>query len=389
MILPYFLLLGIAPAYSLGAVLYATHYTGTLSVLSLTTQGSTSRLSVVSSKKTCGSQPSWLTLDSANRVLYCLDEADDGATLNAYAASPSGALTQSAQIRIAGGAVHSTLYGGPDGRSFQAVAHYGSSQLSTFALPINSKSKSLQSFKYTLTAPGPNENQDVPHPHQAVLDPTGSFIVVPDLGADILRIYSVNKKTGFLTSCNNVTVLAGSGPRHAGFWNPTARTDRTKLFIGNELSKSASAFSVSYPQKEGGCLALELVQTSNPYPPSPPAKAGQDVEAVMVKGNTLTISNPADNRFGSNNDSVAVFSISSSGTMTLQDMSPTYGSYPRTLQINKAGDLVAIGNQNSGTVVIVARNPTSGKLGKEVARVKVGPQATNGDGGLSSVIWDE
>lgn len=123
MILPYFLLLGISPAYSLGAVLYATHYTGTLSVLSLTIQGSTSRLSVVSSKKTCGSQPSWLTLDSANRVLYCLDEADDGATLNAYAASSSGALTQSAKIRIAGGAVHSTLYGGPDGRSFQVVAH--------------------------------------------------------------------------------------------------------------------------------------------------------------------------------------------------------------------------------------------------------------------------
>jgi 6-phosphogluconolactonase (cycloisomerase 2 family) len=134
-----------------------------------------------------------------------------------------------------------------------------------------------------MAAPGPKENQDAPHPHQAVLDPTGAFIVVPDLGADILRIYSVNKKTGFLTSCNNVTVAAGSGPRHAGFWNPTAGTDRTKLFLGNELSKSASAFSVSYPQEEGGCLTLELTQTGKPYPPSPPAKASQDVEAVMVK----------------------------------------------------------------------------------------------------------
>lgn len=75
--------------------------------------------------------------------------------------------------------------------------------------------------------------------------------------------------------------------------------------------------------------------------------------------------------------------------MALQDMSPTHGSYPRTFQINKAGNLVAIGNQNSGTVVIVARNPISGKLGKKVASIKVGPQVTNGDGGLSSVIWDE
>lgn len=75
--------------------------------------------------------------------------------------------------------------------------------------------------------------------------------------------------------------------------------------------------------------------------------------------------------------------------MTLQDMSPTYGSYPRTLQINKAGDLIAIGNQNSGTVVIVARDPISGELGKEVASVRVGPEVKNGHGGLSSVIWDE
>lgn len=134
-----------------------------------------------------------------------------------------------------------------------------------------------------MAAPGPNENQEAPHPHQAVLDPTGAFIVVPDLGADILRVYSVNKKTGILTSCNNVAVASGSGPRHAGFWNPTGRTDGTKLFLGNELSKSASAFSVTYPQKEGGCLKLELAQTSKPYPPSPPAKASQDVEALMIK----------------------------------------------------------------------------------------------------------
>jgi 6-phosphogluconolactonase (cycloisomerase 2 family) len=70
-------------------------------------------------------------------------------------------------------------------------------------------------------------------------------------------------------------------------------------------------------------------------------------------------------------------------------MSPTYGSYPRTMTINKAGDLVAVGNQNSGTVVIVARDPATGAMMGEVASVSVGPEGTNGNGGLSSVIWAE
>lgn len=37
--------------------------------------------------------------------------------------------------------------------------------------------------------------QNQARPHQAVLDPTGEFLVFPDLGADLLRVLKVDKAT--------------------------------------------------------------------------------------------------------------------------------------------------------------------------------------------------
>lgn len=113
------LLLGLAPANVFGAILYATHYTGTLSVLSL----DDSSLTVVSSEKSCGPGPSWVTFDAANKVLYCVDETNQGGSLNAFDADAEGGLTATASAKLLGNPVHSALYGGDDGISFQAFAH--------------------------------------------------------------------------------------------------------------------------------------------------------------------------------------------------------------------------------------------------------------------------
>ncbi len=76
--------------------------------------------------------------------------------------------------------------------------------------------------------------------------------------------------------------------------------------------------------------------------------------------------------------------------MTFQELSSSFGSFPRTFAINRAGDLVAIGDQNSSMVVIVKRDPNTGRMGDMVAKVQLGSQVAAGSfGGLSSVIWDE
>ena len=76
--------------------------------------------------------------------------------------------------------------------------------------------------------------------------------------------------------------------------------------------------------------------------------------------------------------------------MTFHKLSSSYGFYPRTFSIRKSGDQVAIGNQLSGTVVIVARDPKTGELGEKLASVNVRSNSTiSVGGGVSSVVWDQ
>lgn len=41
-------------------------------------------------------------------------------------------------------------------------------------------------------------------PHEAVLDPTGDFLLFPDLGSDLLRVFKVDKKTLSLTEAVSI-----------------------------------------------------------------------------------------------------------------------------------------------------------------------------------------
>ncbi|GJC95835.1 ykgB protein [Colletotrichum higginsianum] len=57
--------------------LYAADSGGNVTTLSLTGSGDTYSLSVTSKTAECDVNPSWLTLDAANRVLYCLDRGSN------------------------------------------------------------------------------------------------------------------------------------------------------------------------------------------------------------------------------------------------------------------------------------------------------------------------
>ena len=68
--------------------------------------------------------------------------------------------------------------------------------ITTFELPLSSCSEPLDHFNYS-APPGPNAaRQSSPHPHQVILDPTGRFLVSPDLGSDVVHISAINATTG-------------------------------------------------------------------------------------------------------------------------------------------------------------------------------------------------
>lgn len=264
-----------------------------------------------------------------------------------------------------------------------------------------------------MAGPGPvAARQDKPHPHAVVPDPTGQFLLAPDLGADLLRLFSVDPATGALTSCANVKTGPGDGPRHAAWWAPSGgggengnvtsgngrRRQRQQqppppaqpqmLFVVNELGNSVSGWKVSYP---GGCLGLAHTQTLATYAAGQRAPAGAKAAEVHVAGDFVYVVNRNDQSFGATQDSVATFRVDAgTGQLAFVEATSAYTYYPRTFQINKAGDLVAWGGQTSSTVAIVPRNPTTGRLGPVITSLLVGTPGTPGnEDGLSAVIWVE
>lgn len=373
--------------------LYAAHYSGTINHLAFKNDS----LTLVSSEKTGQISPSWITYDAASKKLYVPDENVNPAnttTLVSYSVDNHGALTKKENTTTLFGGVSTVLYGGKDGRGFIANAHYHTAQVSTYKLPLRD-GRPLQVLNYTLDGPGAvPDRQEAPHPHQVLVDPTGDFLLVNDLGSDKIHINKIDKKTGKLTQCPSVKTFYGAGPRHAAFWSPACSKSRvasgkgTIMYLANELSNVVTSWSVSYSC--GGCLELTQNQIITPYKGNSSAPEGANVAEIRVQGDYLYVSNRGDQSFKPY-DSMTQYKIAANGSLIWTEMTSSFGLVPRSFEINKAGDYVAIGDQTSDNVAIVKRDTETGKLGPLVANLTI-TGASSGEGnpvGLNTVIWAE
>ena len=111
---------------------------------------------------------------------------------------------------------------------------------------------------------------------------------------------------------------------------------------------------------------------------------------IRAKDSFLYVSNRNQN-LDPGIDSITTFTILPNGTVDQHHMiaDSSHGRYPRTFEINKQGDLVAVGNQYNGTVAVISRNITTGRLERLVAQAIVGPSTEKPGEGLSSVVWKE
>ena len=240
------------------------------------------------------------------------------------------------------------------------------------------------------------------------MDPTGSFVVSPDLGADLLRIYSIDGESGKLHECPSVNITFGFGPRHGVFWSDGtsdqkhSRDDqtghasdsrqaqavgKTMMYLANEIGGTVDVFDVTYARS--GCLSFEKIQTMVPYTNGVMPKGATPAEIRLID-DTLYVSIRSDQGFAPSDSMVALDRSPRTGTVKFRQKTPSYGKVPRTVAINRAGDLVAIGDQASSNVAIVRRDRKTGNLGEKIATLQVGEPGQVGTAeGLSSVIWDE
>ncbi|KAK6865528.1 hypothetical protein PG995_002056 [Apiospora arundinis] len=331
-------------------------------------------LSVTSKSLDCGSEPTWMTLDKGKSTLYCLNEGWGGnSSITSYKVNEDASLETLDILPVLKSPVSAELYG-PNNNGL-AVAHYDTSTFSSFDVKDTSSLALSQNETYTMAAPGPvPARQDVPHLHHTILDPSKRFMVVPDLGADLLRVYSLKRGSIAWTEIDPVQALPGSGPRHGVF---ATAGHNTFFYVLNELSNTISGYKVTYAH---GALkiAAEL-------------KISPDQKFIIASSrgeNSLTMPNfDPKNSTAIPSDPLISFKIDrATGSLTHVQTAPAGGRNPRGFSINKAGTLVAAALQDDNRVVVWERNISSGEL------VNIAGWATVGEGvgnGPNYALFDE
>ncbi|KAK8050028.1 Lactonase- 7-bladed beta-propeller-domain-containing protein [Apiospora phragmitis] len=353
--------------------LWATSYNDhALYTLNLAYEG----LTVTSKSLDCGSEPTWITLDKGSRPF------NDDATLETLDILP---VLKSPGQRRAIWAEQQWL-----GRRSLRYVDLQLLRRQEHVEPGPVPERDLHHGR-----PGPvPDRQDVPHLHHTILDPTKKFIVVPDLGADLLRVYALQQGSIEWTEIDPVKAVPGSGPRHGVF---ATAGPKTFFYILNELSNTISGYRVTY--KRGALKMTRLFDFSSHGPGgSVPAgtkaaelKISPDQRFVIasLRGeNSLMMPNlDPRNSTAMPSDPLISFRIDrSTGALAHVQTAAAGGRNPRGFNINKAGTLVASALQDDNRVVVYERDVSSGEL------MGVAGWATVGEGegnGPNYALFDE
>ena len=236
--------------------------------------------------------PSFLTLDRAQRFLYSVHADLD--EVSAYAIDKQNGHIAALNRQSCGGKNPVHLSIDPTGR-WIVTANYSAGSVGV--VPIE-KDGTLgpRCDLVTLTGePGPDgKRQTNSHPHDAVFDPNGRFVAVPDLGFDRIFVFRLDAANGKLTPNDPpfVATRAGAGPRHIAF-----HPKMPLAYVINELGSSVATYRFD-PQR-GSLQPIQIL-------PSTPAdytgnNHGAEI-AVAPSGRVVYASNRG-------HDSIGIFAV--------------------------------------------------------------------------------
>ncbi len=286
------------------------------------------------------SRPLWLEKGSVPKILYSVN--DDGSVVT-LTQEGNGHLREIGRVSSGGGGpTHLSL----DPASFTLfAANYGTGQVA--ALPVKSDG--------TLAAPvsvqtdqgsGPTQRQKGPHAHEAVLDPSRHFLLVPDLGADKIFIYRFEAATRQLQAAGSEPLPPGSGPRHMVF-HPNGKW----AFLITELSAEVKAYR--WDAKRG---ELTLIETKSTLASDFQGKKSGAEIALSPDGRFLYLSNRGE-------DTIVAFSIDAkSGALSELQRIASQGRDPWAFGFARGGRWMLVANEASGDVSVLERDGKSGKL---------------------------
>jgi 6-phosphogluconolactonase (cycloisomerase 2 family) len=373
-------------------ILYATSYAGGITSLQLEHTDSAYTLKKLSEASECGANPVWLDHDKENNLMYCSDESGNAGVFRVPASNSStpGVLDALTEMFTSYAPVASTQFNIGQNRSV-AFAHYGSPNggppgaagITLYKAGDNGAMMLVANLTAGKEGSSINkERQAAPHIHQVILDPTGKFIVAPNLGSDRVHVFSTHNESFPLTSRPDVHLEPGSGPRHGVFQKSG---NHTFFHVVSELANKITTFNVTYDERSYNMSMVQIGQVST-FGGKPVPSGALAGEIILSSGGYITVSNRLDNSFTVPNldpkvadpepsDSLAVFKADDKGKLSFIKLYPVGCQGPRQIQTNKDGSLLAAACTVNNRVVVMKRDNSTGEMREFVANYTL-PQAT-------------
>ncbi|MDQ0223789.1 lactonase family protein [Metabacillus niabensis] len=286
--------------------------------------------------------PTYVNISNDNKVLYAVVKEGDKGGVASYAINnQTGELTElSRQVTEGASPCHVSV----DKNNQQVVtANYHRGTVEAYLVNEDgtvNRSTSIMQHE----GQGPHERQEKPHTHFSGFTPDEKFVVAVDLGIDKVITYKIDN--GALTEAHTLLVKAGSGPRHITF-HPNGKY----AYVMTELSNEVIA--LSYNAETGIFTELQYI-----------AAIPEDF-TENSQGSAIHIS--SDGRFvyagNRGHNSIAVFRVNEeTGELALVEYTSTEGNWPRDFAFDPTESFIVASNEESGNLVLYARDKETGRL---------------------------
>ena len=310
-----------------------------------------------------GTSPSCLVLNAAGTRLYSTNETDRVGASNEGTVSAFAVNRADGQLRLlntvpSGGAGPTYASVHPSGK-FLLVANYFGGSVAVLPILPDGGLGAATDVKMDAGTVGPRKATNAPpgsfafsghdhtHAHMIQADPAGRFVLHIDLGLDQIFLWKFDDARGTLTPNNPAAVPLppGDGPRHF-FFHPNGRW----LYCLQEEGSNIALFD--YDAKRGRLVARQTISTL------PPGFAGSNFCSeilVSAEGRFLY----AGNRL---HDSLAIFAIGATGTLTYVGEQWSHGNYPRSFNFDPTGRFLYACNQRGDNLAVFRVDRQTGGL---------------------------
>ncbi|KAI5860481.1 putative isomerase YbhE [Durotheca rogersii] len=308
------------------------------------------KFSITGNHTAVGTGPSWLLYKDPTH-LYAVNENANDTSLFSLSADLNNPTVTSATNGSSGVVF---LEFNSDKTRIVGTA-YGAETIDVW--DVTADDGSLKLLK-TLPVPGvPSPGQAAHRPHQAILDPTGRFFVIPNLGGDTLLVLDSKDDRYEITS--NATLPAGSGPRHGGF---LTRGDTHYYAVATEISNELFLYELQYADDR---IEFAEIQRQSTYGTNPPANATTAAAAELVVARNQRDVYVSNRISGNETDSIAHFRFGAAGQLDFAGSVSSGGLRPRMFSLSKdeKQTLAFVANQGGDAgLVAFHRCPSSGAL---------------------------